>query len=211
MGGLLTAERWIRLAAGCLFILVISLPVQAGEVQELPNILNFQKRDAQQYRIELSPYFGDYVGDILRHSILSGAHADVRLSPAVSLGADVGWSQIEYDPTDSFGRIATDDNLYAVQGVFTYNMPAAFPTNGSVIKSDFFTTLGGGVLRINRSYRGDGFIGGGMKVYTPWARWFGLRIEIRNYFSSLQTAAGTRFTSDVSLMLGPTFMLPPKL
>ena len=66
-------------------------------------------------------------------------------------------------------------------------------------------------MRINNSYRGNGFLGGGMMTYLPWVKWLGIRVEVRGYFSSVLTTNGTDFTTDVTITGGPTFMIPPRL
>jgi hypothetical protein len=71
--------------------------------------------------------------------------------------------------------------------------------------------VGGGVLRIGGFTRGDGFLGGGMKIYFGKLSWLGVRVEVRSYFSSLPTPTGEEFNADFAVMLGPTFMLPPAL
>jgi hypothetical protein len=206
------------------FVLCLSLPVWAGEKNEneetveptqeqkaIPEILDVDERDAEMYRIEFTPYFGTYLGDTLQNSYMAGAVLDFRLTPKLSLGVDFGWSPISVDRLSDFGSTVTNSNLYSIQGMLTLNMPAAFLSRKDVVETDFFTTFGGGVMRINNSTRGDGFIGGGMKMYSGLARWFAVRVEMRGYFSSLNTPSGSDFTTDWTITAGPTFMLPPRL
>lgn len=203
-------------------ILCLSLSVWATDKEEgtsenakkekmVPELFDVHERDAEMFRFELTPYFGSYLGDTLQDSFMAGGLLDFRLTPKLSVGVDFGWSRISVDPLSNFGSTVTNRNLYSIQGVLTYNMPAAFLSRKNVIETDFFTTVGGGIMRINNSTRGDGFIGGGMKIYTSFASWFGARVEVRGYFSTLSTPSGSDFTTDWTITLGPTFMLPPRL
>lgn len=177
----------------------------------VPEILDVYERNAELYRFEFTPYGGVFIGDTLQASYLAGANLDVRLTPMLSIGADFGWSRITFDKNSNYGSTVTNRNLYAIQGLLTLNLPGAYLSRNKVVEVDFFTTIGGGVLRINNSMRGDGFIGGGMKLYTNIAPWFAFRVEARNYFSTLNSTDGSDFTTDWTVTTGPTFMIPPKL
>ena len=161
---------------------IVSARAVGGEAHDIPSALNIHARDARIARIELTPFAGDFLGDTLEHTFLVGSHLDVRLNPTFSLGTDFGWSLIEYDPQSAFGQTVVDDQLYSLQGTLSFNIPAAYLSRNSIVESDFFTSVGGGMLRINRSNRGDGFIGGGLKVYLKKVRWLGIRVEVRNFF-----------------------------
>ena len=177
----------------------------------IPEDLDVDERDAEMSRLEITPYVGTYLGDTLQNSFLLGGVMDARISPYISLGGEFGWTRIAFDHDGTFGSGVTNRNLYLFEGVLTFNIPAAFLSRGSVVETDFFTTIGGGITRVNSTTRGNGFIGGGMKIYSP-ADWFGVRIEVRNYFSSLKLPDGrTDFTSDWTVTVGPTFMIPPRL
>lgn len=207
----------------CCFVFFLVFPVYAqeeasaeDEVPEesdstIPEILDVHERDAEMFRIEFSPYFGGFIGDTLQSSYMAGAILDFRLTPKLSLGVDFFWSPITFDSSGSFGSTVTNRNLYAIQGMFTINIPAAFLSKKKVVETDFFTTIGGGIMRVNNSTRGDGFVGGGMKIYTSIAPWFAMRVEARNYFSTLNTPTGSDFTTDWTIVAGPTFMIPPRL
>ena len=175
---------------------------------EIPEVLNVEERQAEMHRFEITPYGGAYIGDSLNASWLAGGLAVARLTPELSIGFDFFFSRIAFDPQGSFGSTVTNRNEFGILGVLEFNLPAAFISLKKVVEADFFTSLGGGILRINNSDRGAGFIGGGMKMYTPW-HWIGFRVEVRNYFSTLPTPNGTDFTTDLTITAGPTFMIPP--
>ncbi len=183
----------------------------AKEETEIPEVLDVYERKAEMYRFEFSPYAGDLIGDKLHHSFVFGGGLDYRITPRFSIGTDFFWTDISFDPASALGRSITNQDMYSIQGVVTLNAPAAFLSKKKVVETDFFTTIGGGILRINGQTRGDGFVGGGIKIYTGLARWFGFRVEVRNYFWSIPTATGSKFSTDLVMTFGPTFLLPPKM
>ena len=191
-----------------LFLTSPLLLAQEVPLEETPRHLDFDRRDAVLSRIEITPFGGDYVGDTLQHSFIVGSHFDFRVTPKWSLGSDFGWSRISVDPRSDFGTTVVNKNLYLMNGVVTYNLPGAYNSKNKITEVDFYTNCGGGVMVINQSTRGTGFIGGGMKLYTRWS-WLGFRIDVRNYFMTLPTPSGSDFTFDVMIMGGPTFQLPP--
>ncbi|PIR26040.1 MAG: hypothetical protein COV43_03380 [Deltaproteobacteria bacterium CG11_big_fil_rev_8_21_14_0_20_42_23] len=192
------------------FFSFFSFHAQASET-DIPKELQFHLRDAPVKRFELTPFVGDYLGDKFSHSFHTGAHFDYRITPAISVGSEFGWSQIQYDASSKFGSLITNDHLYSFQGNITFNIPAAFLSKKTVIESEIFTSLGGGILRINSSNRPSGFLGGGIKIYFPRCSWLGLRASVRNYFSTVQTTSGTKFSSDLSFSVGPMFLFGSSL
>ena len=185
--------RLARITFVALFVVLFSF---AARAETIPSILDVQKRGVPFYKWELSPFIGDYMGDIFSHALHAGGHAEFHFTRILSFGLDAGWAD---------AQTALDPNLYTFQGGLTFNLPAAFLSNKHTVIADLFTTIGGGLLRINRSDRADGFIGGGMKIDFEHPAWIALRVEMRNFFSSVPTATGERFTSDLSIMVGPTF------
>jgi hypothetical protein len=184
---------------------------RAAANEALPAALDLQRRGVAPRRFELSPFAGNLVGDRLHNAFHFGVRAEVRILDGLALGVDFGWSPIAFDSGSPFGEVARDDNLYAIQGVVLLPLPAAMAIGNNAIVADLFGSVGGGVMRVGGFTRGDGFLGGGMKIYFGKLSWLGLRVEVRSYFSSLPTSSGAEFTSDFAVMLGPTFLLPPAL
>lgn len=175
----------------------------------VPEVLDVSRRSTALTLIEVSPFFGAITGDKLHAFLHTGSHVDFRLSPNVALGGSFGWAKIAFDPDSAFGRVAFDDNLYALQSVFYLHMPSAFLTGGAVAETDLFGAFGAGMLRINESNRANGSIGGGMKIYFASPSWLGIRVEIKSFLSTLETANGTEFASDSAVMVGPILRIPP--
>ena len=193
----------------CLLALIILVPLPLHAEEEIPDSLDFDRRQAASLRFELSPYGGDYFGDKLNHSFIVGGNVQFNLTEKLALAADFGYSKAAVDGTSALGLSFTNTNEYLVDGAFVITVPAAYRSKKGVTECDFFTSIGGGILRINGSNRGGGFIGGGMKI-RPKLRWLAIRVEIRNYFTSVANPAGSDFEDDLTIRIGPTFLLPPE-
>ena len=193
-----------------MFGLLISSPSLAQEKKEIPDVLDFDRREAGTYRFELSPYGGDYFSDKLNHSFIVGGNAQFNLTENLAIATDFGYSQAVVDRSSSIGASFHDDNVYLLDAGFVLTQPAAFSTKENVTECDFFTSIGGGVLRFNDESHVAGYIGGGMKI-RPNISWLAIRVEIRNYFTSINNPNGSNFEDDLSIRIGPTFLLPPEM
>ena len=192
-------------------ILLFFFPlIASAEPQEIPNAIDFERREAEAYRFEISPYGGDYFGDKLNHSFIVGNNLQFNLNPWWGLSADFGYSQLSVDSTSAFGASIVEKNEYLIDTGIVFNLPAAWGTKKSVTEMDFFTSLGGGILRINDSNRAGGYLGGGIKIRfkkTPIA----IRVEVRDHFTSIPNPSGSDFENDLTIRIGPTFLLPPRI
>ena len=184
-------------------------PLFAQEPKEVPDVLDFDLRQSGLYRFELSPYGGDYFRDKFGHSFIVGGNLQANLTEKLGVSADFGYSTVAADPSSIIGATITNSNEYLVDGGLTYTVPAAYRSGKGYTEADFFTSLGGGIIRINGENRGGGYIGGGMKI-RPHVRWFAIRVEIRNYFTSVNNPSGSNFEDDLNIRIGPTFLLPPE-
>lgn len=182
----------------------------ASEKTDIPDALDFDRRAADVYRFEIAPYGGDYFGDKLGHTYTVGGDLQVNITKAIGLAVDFGYSRVSVDSTSAVGSLFTNKNEYLLDGALVWNMPAAFRAGRGVMEMDFYTTVGGGVIQLNGDNRIAGFVGGGVKI-RPRISWFGIRVEIRNYFTSINNPAGSDFEDDLTLRIGPVFFLPPRL
>lgn len=193
-----------------LFLLICGVSFIASAEDDIPDALDIDRREAYAYRLELSPYGGDYFGDKINHSFVVGGNLQVNLTEKLAVATDFGYSRVFVDGTSRLGAGLTNHNEYLVNGGFVLTVPAAYRSrNNGVTEADFFTSIGGGIFRINGSNEGAGFIGGGMKI-RPKIKWLAVRIEIRDYFTSL-SGPGGGFENDLTLAIGPTFLLPPEM
>lgn len=187
--------------------LLLSLP----DEEEVPALLDFDRRKSIPYRFELSPYGGDYFGDKLNHSFIVGGNLQFNLTEKLGIAADFGYSKASVDRSSALGASFTNTNEYLIDGSFVLTVPAAYRSGKGAVETDFYTSIGGGILRINDGNHGGGFIGGGMKIRFESLPWLAIRIDIRNYFTSINNPSGSDFEDDLTVRAGPTFLLPPEI
>jgi hypothetical protein len=179
--------------------------------EELPEVLDVERRETTLRRIEVSPFVGTIVGDKLHSSVQTGAQLDLRLTPRVSIGGRFAWSPVAYDPESALGQVMENDHLFVAQSLFAFHVPGAFLMETMVVEMDVCGEIGAGLMRLNDENHGSLFVGGAAKLYfTDWS-WLGFRGDIGTYMSTLQTLEGTEFSSDFSLTVGPIFRIPPDL
>ena len=167
------------------------------------------QRDASLRRFEISPYGVDYFGDKLNHSFIVGSGAQLNLTETLGLAVDFGYSRASVDGTSAFGATFTDKNEYLIDGSFVITVPAIYRSKKGYTEADFYTSIGGGIMRLNGGNHGAGFIGGGMLI-RPKVSWLAIRIDIRNYFTSVANPVGSDFEDELTLRIGPTFLIPPE-
>jgi len=180
------------------------------ELEEIPASLDYDRRKAVDHRFELSPYAGDYFGDKLNHTFITGADLTFNFTNMFGIVGNFSWSQASVDRTSALGAIFKQKNEYIFDGGFVVNMPAVFRSRNSLVECDLYTTIGAGVLNINGSSHVGGFLGGGMKI-RPNVKWLAIRVDIRDYFTSIDNPGGSDFENDLTVRVGPTFLIPPEL
>ncbi|GEM_PF-2701976 len=183
-------------------------PVRVNE--DVPDILDFDRRQSVARRFELSPFGGDFFGDKMSHSFIVGGNLKINLTESLGVSGSFGYSKAIMDSTSDIGKSFTNNNVYLMDGALVYSVPAAFINRkGGVTEADFFTSLGAGIVKTNGTDHVGGFIGGGLKV-RPNLSWLAIRVEIRNTFTSIDNPSGSNFENDLSVRIGPTFLLPPE-
>lgn len=194
------------------FVLLLLLSISPDEVRadEIPDSLDYDRRKAIDHRLELAPYIGDFFGDKLNHSWITGADLTFNFTNMFGIVGNFSWTPASVDRTSALGAIFNQKNLWIFDGGFVINMPAVFRSRNSLVECDLYTTIGGGILSINGSSRPGGFLGGGMKI-RPGLRWLAIRVDIRDYFTSLDNPGGSDFENNLSLRAGPVFLIPPEL
>ena len=191
----------------CLLLYLFLFPTLLHAEEEIPAPLDFDRRDSESYRLEITPYGGDYLGDKLTHSFVAGGNLQFNLIPELAVTTDLGWSRASADRTSLLGAGLTDRNLYLISGGLVATKPAAYRSGKKTVEADFYTTLGGGIARFNGDNRGMGYFGGGMKTRFRKVPWFAVRVEVRNYLFSIPNPGGSDFEYDLTLDAGATFML----
>lgn len=178
--------------------------------EEIPASLDYDRRKAVDHRLELSPYVGDYFGDKLNHTFVTGADLTFNFTNNLGVVGNFSWSRASVDRTSALGAIFNQKNEWIWDGGFVLNLPAVFRSKKTLVECDLYTTIGGGILSINGSSHPGGFIGGGMKI-RPNVKWLAIRVDIRDYFTSINNPGGSDFENDFTVRVGPTFLIPPEL
>ncbi len=184
-------------------------PVMSQEEAELPDGLDFERRKASLRRFQLSPYGGDMFGDKLSHSYVVGQNVQFNLTPMLALSADFAYSDASA-PTGPLAVSFTTDDQFFMDGGFVITVPALYRSGKGAVEADFFTSIGAGVVNTNSANRFGGYLGGGMLI-RPNIEWLAIRVEIRDYFTSIPNPAGSDFENQLHIRVGPTFILPPDL
>ena len=179
-----------------------------ADPESIPDILDIDRRQASSRRFEITPYGGDYFGDKLQHSFIVGGNVQFNITPMLGIAGDFGYSKASVDGTSALGASFTNKNVFLGDAAFVVTIPAAYRSKRGTTEADFFTSIGGGVVSFNGEARGAAFLGGGMKI-RPNIPWLAIRVEIRNYFTSINNPGGSDFEDDLSIRIGPTFLLPP--
>ncbi len=192
-----------------LFLLLTFLP-SPSRADDIPDVLDYDRRKAVSHRFEFSPFIGDYFGDKFTHSYIAGGDLQFNITEWLGVASDFGYTQLSADRTSLLGMSITNKNAYLIDGGFVLTMPAAFANKKKTTELDFFSSIGGGVLLFNHSTHGVGYVGGGMKL-RPGLKWLAIRVDLRYSFTSINNPSGSDFENGLTIRFGPTFLLPPEM
>lgn len=177
--------------------------------QEIPCGLNFKKRGARPRWLEVQPFVGEYLGDSFNNSWAAGGRVGVRVTDAITVGAEVVYSKMSYDNTSAYGATVQNRNIFITDAYGIYSFPILQRAGKSLQEMDLFTTLGLGNIRVNNTNNLVGLVGGGLRMYFK-PNWLGLRIDVNTYMYGLNTPTGTKFVDDWVFTAGPDFFFFPK-
>jgi hypothetical protein len=175
----------------------------------MPAGLDFKTRKAQRRLIEFEPFVGEYLGNILNNSFVTGARLGVRITEAITIGAEFNYSRVQFDPNSSFGRSVTTRNEFISDAFFSYAFPVLQRSGKTIQELDLFLTVGIGDIHINGKDRFVGFVGGGTKMFFK-PGWLALRVDFNTYMYSLPRQNDSKFADDWSFTVGPSFLFLPK-
>jgi hypothetical protein len=175
----------------------------------VPPGLNFRTRQTQRRLIEFEPYFGEYLGNIPSNSFVTGGRLAFRFAEAMSLGVEVNYSRLQFDPTSLLGLSVTTRNQIFSDVFFTYAFPVLQRSGKTVEEADLYTTLGLGDMHVNGKDRIMGMIGGGIKIFFK-QKWLAIRFDVNTYMYSIPRIADSKFSDDWTFTLGPSFLFVPK-
>lgn len=171
---------------------------------EMPCGLGFDTRFAKSRWLEVEPYVGEYLGNRFNNSWAAGGRFGIRVTDAMTVGAEFTYSHLEYSPTSSFGVTVRDRNVLITNAYASYAFPLLQRAGKSLQELDLFTTLGIGNIRVNSKNNLNGLVGGGLRMYFK-PGWFAIRFDVNTYMYMLDTAAGKKFNDDWIFTAGPDF------
>jgi outer membrane beta-barrel protein len=188
-------------------ILSIS-PVHAEE-ESLRHAVAAENRISKRHQSEINIFGGDLLGDEWHNSWDVGAQYFFHINNTFAVGAGYMYSPIYTDNSSTFGLSLKTKNTHTIDGQVMISNDAAFRAGKSVIRCDFYLTLGGGTVWINEHYEPMGMIGGGLKVYTGWP-WFAIRVDVNNYIHPTPNPTGDTINADIAFNAGVSFLFPAR-
>lgn len=177
--------------------------------EQIPCGLDFKTRFAKSRWLEIEPYIGEYLGNRFNNSWAAGGRFGIRVTDALTVGADLTYSYLQYSPTSAFGVTVKDRNVLITDAYATYSFLLLQRAGKSLQELDLFTTLGIGNIRVNSKNNLNGLVGGGLRMYFK-PGWLALRFDVNTYMYVLSTASGKKFNDDWVFTAGPSFFLFPK-
>ncbi len=190
-------------------VLVSSESQAASCSDQIPCGLEFDKRMAKKRWLELEPFGGEYLGNRFDNSWVAGGRFGIRVTDAITVGAEFNYSHLEYDRNSGFGVTVRNRDVFITDAYFLYAFPILQRAGKSLQEMDLFTTVGIGNIRVNSKNNLTGLLGGGLRMYFK-PGWWAIRFDVNTYMYSLATAAGNKFNDDWVFTVGPDFFLFPK-
>lgn len=156
---------------------------------------------------EITPELVFYSGDALRSSIDGGLQYALHFNRTWWVGIDFLGGTLSVDAPNGLG-LSDGDRLIGLGSALYINLPAILGAgwvgdSGSL--ADLYTTIGGGHFWLGSEGEYFGFVGGGMLLHTPISH-LAVRFDLKGYFFRLRNTAGTDFSSDMALSIGPSFL-----
>ena len=168
-------------------------------------------------RHELTLQAGYYVSDLLDGTFVVGGAYTYHITEDVSVEASFGYSKVRssiakrLENDRSITVLPPEDRVFLV---FTDLVWA--PVHGkfrlfadSIVHFDLYGAAGVGVIDNSTSFGAAGQLGLGARIWLSpsWA----LRIDVRDQLYRQQILTVNQFVQDISLTLGVSVFLPPKL
>ena len=187
---------------------------QAGKEDSIPvpTVLHYQRPGIDSTYSEVYIYGGPFYGDDLRSSFLFGADYLLRFSDIFGIGPSFQYTHAVFPDVPAYqdtGFIKSSD-MFTTSMLLAMSLPMAYRVADTVIRGELRTVLGGGAAAVNEQWSLYGFFGGGAKMYFLNIPWVALRLDIRGSLKGVPTPfEGTKVNSDLSILIGPAFNLPP--
>ena len=205
----LAGERRVEKKEGAPKEMVIKSP---DEIKLEEEVREFEKKaiDWRKYQSEFGIFGGDFLGDEWYNNWDVGARYYFNFSKTLGIGVEYQYNPIRADSSGDFGRSLTTDDSHTLFGGITVANTAAFTAGKSIIPCDFYLTLGGGSMQINKDWEWLAVVGGGLKVYMP-VRWMAVRFDVNTYMHPTPKPGGDAFNADLAINAGVSFLIQPNM
>lgn len=191
-----------------LLCILSALPLHAKE-DDLRKAVDAENRFSKRFQSEINIFGGDFLGDEWHNSWDAGAKYFFHINNLLAVGASYTYTPIFTDESSAFGKTLKTKNTHIIDGEIMLSNDAAFRAGKSVVKCDFYLTIGGGTFLINEHYEPVGIIGGGLKVYTGWP-WLAIRVDVNNYIHPTPNPNGDTINSDMGFNAGVSLLFPAR-
>lgn len=175
--------------------------------------LDYNQRESHISRNEIFLSGGTYLGDSLSHFFVGGFDYALHINRAIALGTSFAYSKAKYQDNVNLNQpgFFTNDNIYIIDATLMLPMPMAFKAGKTTVEAELFGIFGVGTVHMNTSWKPQGFIGGGVKIFL-FKPWFAIRVDMRTSMYALDKADGSsKFSTDVLMMVGASFQIPPQI
>lgn len=187
----------------------LSSSCSSGDIHAVPPALDPAYRHKKKGQVEFYAFGGSYLGNTLDQTWTAGGKLFYHLNNTFAIGPSFSYARLLTDKSTRFGRAMETPNAYIADMELMVSNDAAFRSGNSLIKFDFYFTLGVGALSLNNAWEPTGMVGGGVKFY-PGISWFALRIDVNNYLHVTEQPGRDNFDADVAFIGGISILLPPK-
>lgn len=155
-------------------------------------------------RWEVSPAVSFYSPDFSRAIVAPSLQAVFRLDRTWWVGAGGFFARVAQDePTAS---PVDGARWWAAEALLYWNMAGWLGEPGDGMPIDLFTSAGPAYFNVDGESTMAGMIGGGMVIHFPAAPWVAARFDLKNYMYRTDNPRGSDFTSDLTLLIGPSFL-----
>ena len=176
-----------------------------------------EREYVKQGRHELTLQGGYYVSDLLDGTFVVGGAYTYHITEDIGVEASVGFSRVRSSIAQQLERdravtvLPKQDRVYLVFTDLVWS-----PVHGklrlfadSIIHFDLYGVAGVGVIDNSTSFGAAGQVGLGARIWLSpsWA----LRLDVRDQLYRQQILAVNQFVQDISLTIGVSVFLPPKL
>ncbi len=176
-----------------------------------------EREFVKQARHELTFQGGYYVSDLLDGTFVVGGAYTYHITEDIGVEASFGWSRVRSSIAQRLEQdravtvLPKEDRVFLIFTDLVWS-----PIHGkfrlfadSIVHFDIYGAAGVGVIDNSTSFGAAGQLGLGARVWLSpsWA----IRLDVRDQLYRQQILSNNQFVQDISLTLGVSVFLPPKL